>query len=128
MDLQRWKPRRPSPELRERIFRLPPREVAASFDFRDVTRWIVPACGCFLLVLATLSNHLPHRYAVQLAATNLVIPPLMEESGPVVMPVSSGHSGVNAVPAKKLEWNFGARPAATGIGAFLISYTNKLIR
>lgn len=133
LEFRKWKPRQPSPELRARIFGAAPEaQAAATFDLRDLTRWIVPAFGCFLLVLATLSNHLPPQYALQLSATNFVFPALTEETTSVVMPGSYDHnSGVNAIPAKKFELNFGSRPALTsltGLGSILISYTNKLIQ
>ena len=101
-----------------------------SFDLRDLTRWIVPAFGCFLLALATLSNHVQPHYALRLSATNYALPPLTGESGSVMMPAEYDHnSGVNAIPAREFEVIFASRPALTsitGLGTLLISYTNKL--
>jgi hypothetical protein len=102
---------------------------AIGFDLRELTRWIVPAFGCFLLVMASLSSHLHPRYAVDLASTNFVLPSLTEEgTGQFPQSSSTKHSVMNSIPAKTLEWNFGPRTAATSMGTILISYTNKLIQ
>jgi len=85
--------------------------------FADFSRWLVPVLGCFLLVLASFSNHSALHERIYFAGTNLVCP--------------ADHSDVNNVPARRLESNFAAAPkilATPGLGAFLISYTNKLIQ
>jgi hypothetical protein len=126
--LRKWKPRQPSPEVYRRIFGREP-EPVISLDFRDLSRWLVPAVGCFLLVMGSLSTHLPARYS-QMAATNLVLPALTRESPAAALPGALAHSEVNSYPAKSYEWSFGARTstAASVGGAILISYTNKLIQ
>ena len=129
LELRKWTPRQPSPELRARIFRAEPQSAAAiSFDFRELTRWIVPAFGCFLLVMASLSSHLHPRYGIELAETNFVFPSLTDDSSGVMPASPTEHSMMNNIPAKTLEWSFGPRSAATSVGTILISYTNKLIR
>ena len=129
LELRKLTPRRPSPELRARIFGVEPQPAAAiRFDLGELTRWIVPALGCFLLVMASLSSHLHPRYGLELAATNFVLPSLTEEGPTQLPPSSTKHSVMNSIPAKTLEWNFGPATAATSMGTILISYTNKLIR
>lgn len=130
LEFRKLIPRRPSPELRARIFGVEPEPAAAiHFDLRELTRWIVPAFGCFLLVMASLSNHLHPRYGLELAETNLVLPSLTDDDGPAQLPPSTTeHSMMNNIPAKTLEWSFGPATAATSVGTILISYTNKLIR
>ena len=129
LDLRKFKPRQPSPELRARIFATEQSVGAIAFDLRELTRWLVPAFGCFLLVLGSLSHHWNPRYAVDLASTNLVLPSLDEEHPSVLPPPSAHkHSGVNGVPAKTLEWNYRPHSAVTSMGTILISYTNKLIQ
>lgn len=78
--------------------------------------------------MASLSTHLQPRTSFQLAATNFVLPALSEDAGPVALPDSMGHSGINSIPARKLEWSFGARPSVHAMGSVLVSYTNKLIQ
>jgi hypothetical protein len=104
--------------------------VPAGFDLRELTRWIVPAFGCFLLVMATLSPHIQTRTSFHLAATNFVLPSLMDDSSAMAVPpsIDRGGSGVNGVPVKTLEWSFGGPQRAAAIGTLLISYTNKLIQ
>jgi hypothetical protein len=129
LELRKLTPRRPSPELRARIFGIEPQAAAAiSFDLRELSRWIVPAFGCFLLVMASLSDHLHPRYGLELAETNFVLPALTDEGSAQLPPSSTKHSVMNNIPAKTLEWNFGPATAATSMGSILISYTNKLIR
>jgi hypothetical protein len=129
LDLRKWKPRRPSPELRARIFGSETQTSGVvAFDLRELTRWIVPAMGCFLLVLGSLSSHLQPHYGIDLAATNFVLPSLDDDAVASVPPSSSTkHSVMNSIPAKTVEWNFGPKTAATTMGTILISYTNKLI-
>src|SRR5688500_14776917 len=101
LELRRLTPRRPSPELRARIFSSAAQPAAAiGFDLHELTRWIVPAFGCFLLVMGSLSSHLHPRYGVELAETNFVMPSLTDE-GPAQFPQSSTkHSVMNSIPAK----------------------------
>ena len=129
LELRKLTPRRPSPELRARIFGADSQAAAAvSLDLRELTRWIVPAFGCLLLVMASLSSHWQPRYGLELAETNFVMPSLTDD-GPAQFPQSSTkHSVMNSIPAKTLEWNFGPATAATSVGSILISYTNRLIR
>lgn len=129
LELRKWAPRQPSPELRARIFVADtPPAVALGFDVRELTRWIVPVFGCFLLVMASLSNQLHPRYGIELAETNFVLPLLTDDNAGVMPPSQTEHSMMNNIPAKTLEWSFGPRNAATSVGTILISYTNKLIR
>jgi hypothetical protein len=127
LPLRKWAPRQPSPELRRRIFgqaheALEPisRETAGaggiSFGhFADLSRWLVPVLGCFLLVLASFSTHSSLHEPMYFAGTNLMFP--------------ADHSDINSVPARHLESNFAAAPKLlTSPGALLISYTNKLIQ
>jgi hypothetical protein len=128
-ELQKWKPRQPSSKLYHRIFgHAPQNEIA--FHFHDFSRWLVPAFGCFLLVLGSLSNHLPARYSLR-SEKDFVLPPLSEESSAAILPGAKSHSGVNSYPAKSYELSFGTRvstAAATTASSILISYTNKLIQ
>jgi hypothetical protein len=130
LELRKWKPRQPSPELRARIFCTEPEVVpSAAFDLRELTRWLVPAFGCFMLVMASLSTHLQPHYGMELAATNFVLPSLEEEgAAAMVPPTSTKHSMMNCIPAKTFEWTFAQASSATSVSTLLISYTNKLIK
>lgn len=59
--MRRWTPRRPSAELRARIFGAPSAGPAAVRAFSDFSRWLVPAAGCFLLAVGSLSQRLPSQ-------------------------------------------------------------------
>jgi hypothetical protein len=97
------RPRRPSPELQARIFGIEPEPAAAiSFDLRELTRWIVPAFGCFLLVMASLSSNFHPRYGIELAETNFVLRSLTEEGSPHLPPSATEHSLMNNIPARTL--------------------------
>ena len=126
---RRWKLRQPSPKVYRRIF-AKELEHEVAFGFRDLSRWLVPAFGCFLLVMANLSAHLPGRYSLQLATTNFAVPPLSEQSSIATLPGAQQHSGVNSFPAREYEFSFAARPSTAGMtaGSILVSYTNSLIQ
>jgi hypothetical protein len=128
-DLRKWAPRRPSPELRSRIFGSAP-AVAATPPIRlaDLSRWLVPAFGCFLLMIATLSNHYRVHDVFPLTMTNLLLSENSTAYNDVVVASHSDHSDVNSLPARRLEWSFGTRSSVTSFGSVLASYTNKLIQ
>ena len=126
MSLQRWKPRQPSPKVYRRIFGRD-LEAEVTFGLRDLSRWLVPAFGCFLLVVSNLSTHLQGRSS-QNGSTNFL--PLSDQSALSVLPGAQQHSGVNSFPAREYAFSFAARPstAAMTAGSILISYTNSLIQ
>lgn len=127
LELEKWVPRRPSPKIYERLFHRD-RESDMAFHLRDLSRWIIPAFGCFLLVMGSLSNHLPAHFEDK----HFVLPPLTEEMSVAILPGVKNHSGVNCYPAKSYEWSVANRsfaaPAAFSPGSLLISLTNKLIQ
>lgn len=128
LELEKWVPRPPSPRLHKHIFGQEPANDMV-FHLRDLSRWIVPAFGCFLLMMGSLSSHFPSFYS--LTNNNFVLPPLSEESSVAMLPGGRNHSGVNSYPAKSYELSFGTRAstaAATTASSILISYTNKLIQ
>lgn len=124
---QKWKPRQPSPKIYRRIFGRD-LEAEVTFGFRDLSRWLVPAFGCFLLVVSNLSTHLQGRYSLQNSSTSF--PQLSDQSALSTLPGAQQHSGVNSFPAREYAFSFAARPstAAMTAGSILISYTNSLIQ
>jgi hypothetical protein len=118
-------PRPASPELRERIFGTPTDPASAPigpFRFADLTQWLVPAFGCFLLVIGTLSSRYP-SHDVSMTATNMLLSENAAYAG------SIDHSEKNALPAAHVEWNFGNRANATSYNSEMpASYTNKIIQ
>ena len=122
-------PRPASPELRERIFGKPTRPAiphagsSAPFRFADVTQFLVPAFGCFLLMVGTLSSRYP-AHDVSMIATNM----LLSENA-AAYAGSIEHSEKNALPAAHVEWSFGNRSSATSYNSGMpASYTNKIIQ
>ena len=123
-DLRRWMPRQASPELRERIFGPASRAAtapSAPFRFADFTQWLVPAFGCFLLMIGTLSSRYP-AHDVSVIATNM----LLSENA-AAYAGSIEHSEKNALPTAHVEWTFGNRSSATSYDG-TVSYTNKIIQ
>ena len=55
--LRTWKPRQPSERIREALFgeQSASGDMATGLRFGEITRWLVPAMGCFLLVIGSLS-------------------------------------------------------------------------
>lgn len=119
----RWTPRRPSPELRARIFGSPAPVTVAARALADFSRWLVPAFGCFLLVVGGLSQRGPgHLAAAQ--ETNW----LGTEWNRVDLSVQLALRN-NASPISALGH---AADLSTGRAAFAqppaISHTNQLIQ
>jgi hypothetical protein len=116
--------------VRTRIFgaasALEPAAAGPRIRLADFTRWVVPAFGCFLLVVGTLSSRYPAQRGLQLSATNF----LGAENGFTEMVIASGteHCDKNSLPAGRLEWSFGGRSNTGHLGAVPVSYTNTIIQ
>jgi hypothetical protein len=121
--MKEWRLRQPSPGLRSRIFAS---EAAAgapsffaglprqSFDWAALTRWLVPAVGCFIMVTATLTD--PDM-------------PTPNGSGDVFAEhrAKDLFAWHNNAPAATLEWTF-ARPFSSSNDPFVRTETNTLIK
>lgn len=129
-DLRTWTPRQPSPELHERIFgaAAAPSTPRSAIGLADFSRWLVPAFGCFLLVIGTLSSRHPVHEVFPLAATNLLFPGNRTAYNDVVVAARADHSDINSLPARRLEWSFGGGAGTATFGSMLVAYTNKLIQ
>ena len=136
-ELRKWTPRPASPELRQRIFGVVPRTpsapaplASAPVRFADLTQWLVPVFGCFLLVIGTLSSRYPVHGAFPLgAATNMLLSDNSAAYNEAILAASADHSDKNSLPAPRLEWSFGNQPGSTSsYGAVQASYTNKIIQ
>src|SRR5689334_14437031 len=109
-----WRPRQPSPGLRNRIFAsdaasTPTTAALRVFDLASLMHWLVPALGCFVLVTGTL-NHPDFHTSLSARESNLA---------------SAVVYGVNKVPATTLEWTFG-QPSISSNDSFLRTETNTL--
>jgi hypothetical protein len=138
--LRTWKPRQPSPELRERIF-APHAVVRASIPggtaapvgevpirVGELFRWLVPALGCFLLVAATLSTRNPVHEPPRFNGTNFTLAQANSEEASLIFAQHPDHSDINAVPERHFEWSVGIPVIKPSVTAQIISYTNKLIQ
>lgn len=129
--LRQWKPRPPSPDLERRIFARPTlRERLAVFNGAEVTRWLVPAMGCFLLMLATLTPRQPASPAYPMAETNGGMLAAVSSSNGVPVSraayaVADYQSELNNIPSR-LRLTFGSAGLSLPPAAFLA--TNSLIR
>ena len=128
---QNWKPRQPSPKIYTRIFGHES-DVKLAVHFRDFSRWLVPAFGCFLLAVASLSTHSPALFSSSKTEPDFVLPPLTEKFSFATIPGAQQHSGVNSYPARSYELSFSARASTTSSAIStanaILSYTNKLIQ
>ncbi len=97
--MRRWKPRRPSPKVRHAIFGRPALVRTAARGLGDFSRWLVPACGCFLLVVGTLSQRAPY-FATAGTDTNYSG---LQGGGRILLAEMREHSEKNAIPATRLE-------------------------
>jgi len=123
--LRRWKPRPVSPELRREIFGQPSLARGAARTISDLSRWLVPAFGCFILVIGGLTQRLPDRTLAH--ETNLWAVSHHGNSR-IMFSESRRHSEINAVPVKRFEYRLAATQITEPASALLISYTNQLIQ
>jgi len=126
--LRRWIPRPASPELRERIFGAAAQPAGRPFHLADFSQWLVPVFGCFLLMIATLSERYPGHQSLPASLTNLLV-----SENTAMLVARQDHSDKNALPTPSLEWRFGGHSIAEGTstGAFEglpVFYTNKIIQ
>ena len=123
--MRRWTPRRPSPELRQRIFGRPASVETAARTISDFSRFLVPAFGCFMLVLSGLSQRLPENLAA--TETNLLSGQDRGNSR-IILAEARRLSEINAIPVTRMEYRIKAselaQPESTGVTA----YTNQLIQ
>lgn len=126
--MRTWTPRRPSPELRARIFSKPPAPAieAVAETVRSFSRWLVPAFGCFLLVAGGLAQR-PDDHIIFADGAELLG---VHNGGNsrVMLAETRQHCEKNAIPAKLLEYHLGARELTQPVSAPLTSYTNQLIQ
>jgi hypothetical protein len=121
-----WRPRRASAELRKRIF-APEAAVTPAlklerphFDWAGVTRWLVPAMGCFVMVTASLSHPQFDGRLPQMVAFS-------EPGQSVSANAPSSSFGNNSVPVTTVEWTFG-RSSSSNNDSFVRTETNTLIK
>lgn len=121
--MKEWRPRQPSPGLRNRIFAPEAAAGAAAifaasqrqaFDWAALTRWLVPAVGCFIMVTATLTDP-------DMPTPNGSRDVLSEHRATMLI---AWH---NNAPATTLEWTF-ARPSSSSNDPFVRTETNTLIK
>ncbi len=126
----------PSPELQKRIFTPPPVPMGPrvsppirAFRLSDLSQWLVPAFGCFLLVIATLSSRYPAHPTGAYLATNMLFSDNSPAYGEAVISARADHSDKNSLPAPRLEWSFGSSQNSTAYDTTAqTSYTNKIIQ
>jgi hypothetical protein len=120
--LRRWTPRRPSPDLRARVFGRGALIRSAALALSEFSRWVVPAFGCFVLVVGGLSRG-PARVALEGEASSW-----SAGRERIMLAEARQHSEINAVPVTRMEQRIGMALFQEPSGASLISYTNKLIQ
>jgi hypothetical protein len=114
--------------LRRRIFGVAERVSARTFHLADLSQWLVPVFGCFLLVMGTLSDRYPAHETLPVGFTNMLL-----SDNNAVISARADHSDKNALPPMPAEWTLGARSASarastSALDAVMVSYTNKLIQ
>jgi hypothetical protein len=115
--MKQWQPRPPSPGLRSRIFASEPKAAAFEkrpLDFATLTRWLIPAMGCFIMVTGSLRD--------RPMATPQSTGPLSGQLLAFSMGSALEH---NNIPATTLEWTFG-RPSSSSSDSFIRTETNTL--
>jgi hypothetical protein len=119
--LKAWPLRQPSPGLRQRIFVSKPD--AAEFargplDLAGLMRWLVPALGCFVILMGMALDPTTHIPSGALG-------PLAGQHMSFAMAEGHGDCVKNRIPAKTFEWTFGQRSSSSS-DSFVGSDTNML--
>lgn len=119
--MKAWQPRPPSPGLRKRIFVTEPNRAEfarAPLDWAGFMRWMVPALGCFTILVGIAldpNTRIPAGAMGPIAGQHLSFA-MVEGHGDCVK---------NTIPTKNFEWTFGQRsPSSTD--SFVGSDTNML--
>jgi hypothetical protein len=105
------------------LFGRPARAQAAVSLFSDFSRWLVPAFGCFLLVVAGLSQRMPD--AGRFAEGDFFGPSNGNER--LMLAESRQHSEINAIPVKHLQYSFGSN-LSQPVPSVPAAFTNHLIQ
>jgi hypothetical protein len=119
--MKAWRLRQPSPGLRERIFvseSAPADFARGPLDWAGLTRWLVPALGCFAILVGMA---LDPRTRIPAGAME----PLAGQHTSFAMAEGHGDCIKNSIPAKNLEWTFGRRSSPSN-DSFVGSDTNTL--
>lgn len=123
--MRKWTPRRPSPDLRARLFGAPPLSQSAVRTLGEFSRWVVPAFGCFLLVIGGLSQRLPDARMFGLERGRADA-----EAGSksrFMFAEARQHSEINAIPVKHLQYSLGSNLAQPAQPASGFTSTNHSI-
>jgi hypothetical protein len=123
--MKAWRPSQPSRGLRSRIFA----EEATSqvvderpaFDLALLTRWLVPAVGCFLILAASVEPETqvrPEAGSLSLSRDRLAYSAMASANRDV--------NQKNSVPATSMERSFGQRAPFNNADSFAGSETNTL--
>ena len=128
--LRGWKPRPPSPRLHQRLFAKTAAGKSGDEGMRlgDFCRWLVPAVGCFILVVSSLSARFPQADYHAFASTNFLLPVSVQES-PVevsLLPQARARYEQNSVPVTTVELRFAPTSRVAQPGGF--PKTNALIQ
>jgi hypothetical protein len=120
--MKAWQPRQPSPSLRRRLFApeapSPVEFARAPLDWAGFTRWLVPALGCFTILMGIAldpTTRIPAGAMAPLASQHLTF----------AMAEGHGDCVKNTIPAKNLQWTFGA-PSRSSSDSFAGADTNRL--
>src|SRR5438132_12319511 len=111
--MKAWRPHPPSPGLRRRIFASEPDRAEfsrAPLDWAGFMRWLVPALGCFTILIG-----------IALDPTTRIpagaIGPLANQHLAFAMVEGHGDCVKNTIPAKNLQWTFG-QPSPSSNASF----------
>lgn len=119
--LRSWTPRRPSPNLRARIFSAAPHAGGAVGPeaFLPPWRWWAPAMAMMIAALTLLSGQFSALNFQNGSRASLLATGALNHPDLVAYLPTAGHSEANAWPSASFEW--------TNQG-HLVSYTNGLMQ
>ena len=117
--LRSWKLRRPSPNLKARIFAQAAQETVEEPEgFLPPWRWWAPVTALLVATLTLVSGQFSRLTFTESAQANIIATAALNHPSFVAYLPAAGHSEANAWPGTSFEWTNHGR---------LVSYTNGLM-
>ena len=117
--MRSWKPRRPSQDLKQRIFATAPLlELAEEQGYLPPWRWWAPVTALMIGALTLLTGQLSVLHFQSRTSANILATAALSQPNLVAYLPAAGHSEANAWPGTSFEW--------TNQG-HLVSHTNGIM-
>ena len=126
--LRCWKPRSPSPRLKERLFpSADPMIVEAPGAFSGRWAWVAPVMGCFLALMAVSGSRTNQIGSLNVHGSTDWLSAVTSNQSYAAYAAVGFHSEQNSLQQDPIEWTNSSRPAGQ-VGSVPLAKTNSLIQ